>query len=88
MYVVDLGTDTLNIYRFDETTGQFHSNGNQLQTKPGSGPRHIIFHSNYPFAFVCNELDSTISIYRVDASIGKLEHLQTLSTRRQQDIQS
>ena len=85
LYLVDLGTDTVSVYRFDPASGQAKLVGDRIKTAPGAGPRHIIFHSNKPLAFVCNELNSTVDVYRVDASLGQLEHLQTISTRRQQD---
>jgi 6-phosphogluconolactonase len=85
LYVVDLGTDTLNIYRFDDTTGNMSLSGNRIQTAPGAGPRHMLFHPNKPLAFVCNELNSTVNVYRTDRSNGQLELLQTIQTRRDND---
>lgn len=84
-YVVDLGTDTLNVYRFDDKTGQLTLVGERIRTEAGAGPRHILFHPNKSLAFVCNELNSTANVYRVDPSIGQLELIQTIKTRREQD---
>ena len=72
LYVVDLGTDTINVYHFNDTNGEVSLIGDRIKTEPGAGPRHIIFHPNKPLAFVCNELDSTINVYRINASIGQL----------------
>jgi 6-phosphogluconolactonase (cycloisomerase 2 family) len=83
--VVDLGTDTLSVYRFNGTNGEVNLVGDRIKTEPGAGPRHIIFHPNKPLAFVCNELNSTTNVYRTNASLGQLEHLQTIKTRRQED---
>jgi 6-phosphogluconolactonase len=80
-----LGTDTLSVYRFNEKNGEVNLVGERIKTEAGAGPRHIIFHPNKPLAFVCNELNSTTSVYRVNASLGQLEHLQTIKTRRQED---
>ena len=85
LYVVDLGTDTLSIYRFDDTNGEVSLIGNRIKTEAGAGPRHIIFHPNKPLAFVCNELNSTTNVYSVNSSSGQLKHLQTIKTRRQED---
>jgi len=85
LYVVDLGTDTLSVYRFNETNGEVELVGNRIKTEAGAGPRHIIFHPNKSLAFVCNELNSTTNVYRVNASLGQLEYLQTIKTRREQD---
>jgi 6-phosphogluconolactonase (cycloisomerase 2 family) len=83
--VVDLGTDTVSSYRFNATNGEAQLVGDRVKTAPGAGPRHIIFHPNKPLAFVCNELNSTVNVYRVNASLGQLEQLQTIKTRRQED---
>ncbi len=85
LYVVDLGTDTLSVYRFNDTNGEVNLVGDRIKTAPGAGPRHIIFHPNKPLVFVCNELNSTTNVYRINASLGQLEHLQTIKTRRQED---
>ena len=85
LYIVDLGTDTISTYRFNDTDGTVELVGNRIRTEAGAGPRHIIFHPNKPLAFVCNELNSTTNVYRVNASSGQLEFLQTIKTRREED---
>jgi len=85
LYVIDLGTDTINIYHYNDTNGEVHLNRDRIKTRSGAGPRHIRFHPDKPLAFVCNELDSTINVYRIDATIGKLEYQQTITTRREED---
>jgi 6-phosphogluconolactonase len=80
-----LGNDTLSVYQFNDTNGQVSLVGNRIKTVAGAGPRHIIFHPTKPLAFVCNELNSTTNVYRVDTSSGQLEYLQTIKTRRQED---
>lgn len=37
-----------------------------VQTREASGPRHVAFHPAAPYAYVINELDSTIAAYRLD----------------------
>jgi 6-phosphogluconolactonase len=85
LYVIDLGTDTINVYHYNQTTGEVRLNGDRIKTRPGAGPRHLLFHPDKPLAFVSNELDSTTNVYRIDAAIGKFEHQQTISTRRPED---
>ncbi len=80
-----MGTDTLSVYQFNDTNGQVSLVGNRIKTEAGAGPRHIIFHPNKSLAFVCNELNSTTNVYRVNSSSGQLEHLQTIKTRREED---
>jgi 6-phosphogluconolactonase len=37
-----------------------------LRARPGSAPRHCIFHPTLPVLYVNNELDSTVTVYRWD----------------------
>ena len=85
LYVVDLGTDTISVYRFDEINGELSLMGSRIKLQLGAGPRHILFHRTKPLAFVCNELNSTVNVYRVQTSCGQFEFLQTIETRRQTD---
>ena len=45
-------------------------------TKPGAGPRHLTFHPNGRFAYVVNELDSTVSVFAYDGEHGALDEVQ------------
>lgn len=48
--------------------------------RESSGPRHLAFHPHRPLAYAVNELDSTVTAYRFDASTGALAPFQRLST--------
>jgi 6-phosphogluconolactonase (cycloisomerase 2 family) len=88
LYVIDLGTDTINVYHYNDTNGEVRLHRDRIQTSPGAGPRHLLFHPDKPLAFVCNELASTINVYRIDAAIGQLELQETIPTRRPEDEKS
>ncbi len=61
-YACDLGTDRVMAYRFDRRTGKLTPTAQAfLFYKPGAGPRHMDFHPNGNWAYVLNELDSTIT---------------------------
>lgn len=81
-YVCDLGIDKVMIYEFDKKNGKLTPNPAQnfFPTKPGAGPRHFTFHPNNKFAFVINELDSTVISLAHDSQNGTLKELQTVST--------
>lgn len=51
-----------------------------VDTREAAGPRHIAFHPRQSYAYVVNELDSTVTRYRFDAATGALGPLQILST--------
>ncbi|WP_274364247.1 lactonase family protein [Paenibacillus thermotolerans] len=78
-YVSDLGLDTIHIYEIDRTTNKLLPAG-ECRLTPGAGPRHMAFHSVEPFAFCINELDSSISAFRVDEETGALASVGTVST--------
>jgi 6-phosphogluconolactonase len=78
---VDLGLDELLIYRFDAKNGSLIPNHPPYaKLDPGAGPRHLAFHPNGKFAYVVNELQSTITAFAYDASHGGLRKLKTVST--------
>src|SRR4030095_5120199 len=76
-FVVDLGLDRVMIYRFDGKLGKL-APASQAQLKPGAGPRHLAFHPRGQFAYVINELDSTITAFGYDSADGALNSLQTV----------
>jgi 6-phosphogluconolactonase len=80
-YVCDLGLDKVIIYKFDARAGKLApSDPAFMQTKPGAGPRHMTLRPDGKFAYVLNELDSTVSACEVDPKTGALKELQTIST--------
>jgi 6-phosphogluconolactonase len=81
-FVPDLGLDRVMIYAFDTVTGNLRPNPAQpwITTAPGAGPRQLAMHPSGRFAYVINELNSTLSAYRYDADRGAFAELQTLST--------
>jgi 6-phosphogluconolactonase len=79
--VPDLGTDQVLIYRLDPEKGSIVSNDPAFaKVAPGGGPRHFAFHPDAKFAYVNNELTSTVTAFAYDAERGALTELQTIST--------
>lgn len=78
-FAVDLGIDKVMIYRFDSRSGTLTNHG-EVQMKPGAGPRHLTFHPNNRYAYVINELDSTMTALTYDSKRGVLQSKQTVST--------
>ena len=48
--------------------------------RPGAGPRHLAFHPAGSYAYLINELDSTVTAYSYDGESGRLQPLQAIST--------
>ena len=81
VYVADLGIDQVRVYRVNAATGALTLNAAPPgQLPPGSGPRHIAFHPSNRYAFVNNELASTVTVFRHDVATGALSPVQTLRT--------
>ncbi|NML17156.1 lactonase family protein [Azohydromonas caseinilytica] len=49
-----------------------------VEAREGAGPRHLAFHPQRPWAYVVNELDSTVTAYGFDAATGALTPFQWL----------
>jgi 6-phosphogluconolactonase len=80
-FVCDLGTDKVMVFRFDAGHGRLTPNDPPfVSVKPGAGPRHLVFHPNGKFAYLVNEIDSTLSAFAYDAKTGALKELQTVSS--------
>lgn len=77
----DLGLDKILVYRFDGAKGTLVPNDvPSASVAPGSGPRHFAFHPGGRYAYVINELSSTVTAFRYNARRGTLETFQTVST--------
>ncbi len=76
--VPDKGGDQICVLRLDASTGKLAMNGPAIPARSGAAPRHIAVHPERPFAYLANELDSTIATYRWDSAAGTLAPLQIL----------
>jgi 6-phosphogluconolactonase (cycloisomerase 2 family) len=78
--VPDKGLDRVYVYQLDVARGRLIAiDPPYVQAPAGAGPRHVDFHPEKPWAYVVNELSSSISAYRFDAG-GALTLMQTIST--------
>jgi 6-phosphogluconolactonase len=81
VFVPDLGTDELVVYGWDRESGKLERRDDLcFKARPGAGPRHMVLHPRLPFAYVVNELDSTVSVLSLDAAQPSFEEIQTIST--------
>ena len=79
LFVADLGTDKLNIYRYRDSKVPALTPATPafVSTKPGSGPRHMDFSADGKFLYVVQELVAAVTVYSVDGA--KLTEIQTIS---------
>lgn len=58
----DLGTDELVFYTVQQPTNQLRRM-HAVAVKPGSGPRHAVFHPSKHILYVANEISCTVAVY-------------------------
>ncbi|HLZ09973.1 MAG TPA: lactonase family protein [Chloroflexota bacterium] len=79
--VCDKGIDKVMVYRIDRKPGQLVPNSPPFViARPGSAPRHLAFHPSGRYAFVINEIASTLTSYAFDGETGALAEIETVST--------
>jgi 6-phosphogluconolactonase len=80
-FAADLGLDKVLVYRFDSQQGTLAPHEPpSASVAPGAGPRHFAFHPSGRFAYVINELNSTVTAFQYDASAGVLREIQAVTT--------
>lgn len=80
-FCADLGMDKVMIYRLDARQGKLVPNTPAFApVKAGAGPRHFTLHRNGKFAYVINELDSTVTAFAYDKTRGTLKEIQVVPT--------
>ncbi|WP_197933087.1 lactonase family protein [Spirosoma aureum] len=73
VYVADLTTDKLNIFDVDAKTSTVKpASTPYVSVKPGSGPRHFTFHPNGKYAYLVEELTSTVAVLSRNPKTGAL----------------
>ena len=81
VFVCDLGLDKVLTYRFDAEHGKLiPAEPPFASLKPGAGPRHLVFRPDGKYAYVINELNSTITAFAYNPTSGALTEVQTVSS--------
>jgi 6-phosphogluconolactonase len=79
LFVPDLGTDQIKIYKIDAAKRTFIPNDPAfVAVKAGLGPRHFAFGKDGRFAYVVCEMGSSVVAFSYDAAKGQLTPLQTI----------
>ena len=80
IYVADLGNDKIWIFDLNIEKAELNPNAQPfVKLEEGAGPRHFTFSKNEEFAYSINELNSTVTVFRVKEN-GGLEIIQTVSS--------
>ncbi|HUC28452.1 MAG TPA: lactonase family protein [Candidatus Acidoferrum sp.] len=79
--VDDLGLDELLVYKFDSSRGTLTANDPAFaKVEAGAGPRHYALHPNGKFAYVVDEMGSSVTAFSADLGPGTFHSLQNIST--------
>ncbi len=80
VYITDLGNDRVWIFDLNEENKSLQPNKTPfVQLEKGSGPRHFAFSKTNDFAYTINELNSSISAFKIQEN-GELTHLMNISS--------
>jgi 6-phosphogluconolactonase len=80
-FVPDLGLDRVMVYSFDAKRGKLTpADKPYIEVTPGAGPRQLTIHPGGEYAYLINELNSTVTAFRYNAGNGTLREIQTVST--------
>lgn len=75
-----LGNDLINVFRFDEATGNLEPNTPpSISVKEKTGPRHFVFHPNGKLIYMLGELDATVHVFDYEDDKGRLKEKQSAS---------
>lgn len=81
LYVADLGTDRIYIYEFDSDNGTLTpAKTPEVLVNRGSGPRHFTFHPSGKFAYLAEELTSSVCTFAVNKTTGSLTVIEDAVT--------
>ncbi len=84
VFVQDLGTDHIYQYRLDTKHTQLNTRSSvTINLHAGAGPRHLIFHPSQPFAYLMNEINSSVVVFDYQPQPGSVNCLlpkQTISS--------
>ncbi|HKJ33213.1 MAG TPA: lactonase family protein [Balneolales bacterium] len=81
VYASDLGTDKIYTYIVDYQNGSLTPGKPPfIKTKPGDGPRHLVFTNSSKYAYSVHEMGSSVTAYRYDAQNGSLHFIKRYST--------
>lgn len=78
-YVPDLGIDKIMIYKIDIPDGTLNPSGFAEVPGGGMGPRHMKWSADGKYAYVLNELDLSLSVFKPGEKEGALQWIATKS---------
>ncbi|UAJ65073.1 6-phosphogluconolactonase [Candidatus Schneideria nysicola] len=74
IWVPCLKEDMIKLFYISKSKDEYliNTNSKNIYLPLGSGPRHMVFHSNGKYAYVINELNNTICVFKIEKEIPKI----------------
>jgi 6-phosphogluconolactonase len=79
LLIPDLGLDKVFVYALDSATGKL-TLASTTDTRPGFGPRHMLFGRGGKFVYVLGEMASAVAVMSYDKKTGKLTLVENTDT--------
>ncbi|HWP18821.1 MAG TPA: beta-propeller fold lactonase family protein [Burkholderiaceae bacterium] len=79
VYATSLGADRIHRYTLHLPPGRLEP-AEVVPTRPGAGPRHLVFDREGTRLYLLNELDAGLDVYAREPGSGELQHLHTAWT--------
>jgi len=82
LLAANLGSDEEHVYAFNPKAQipLMNMKDSVVPLKPGTGPRHIVFHPVKSNVYIVGELTGTVDAFHFDTLSGKLTHFQRIRT--------
>lgn len=81
LFVADVGTDHVNVYELNQTTGKLRPI-DIIRSEMNSGPRHIVFSRKGNYLYIVHEIKNTVDVYsfRLVNDMPEFERIQSIPT--------
>ena len=79
LLIPDLGLDKVFVYALDGSSGKLNL-ASTADTRPGFGPRHMLFGKDGRFVYVLGEMASAVALMSYDKKAGKLTLVENIDT--------
>jgi 6-phosphogluconolactonase len=79
LLIPDLGLDKVFVYALDGASGKL-TLASTADTRPGFGPRHMLFGKDGRFVYVLGEMASAVALMSYDKKTGKLTLVENIDT--------
>ncbi|ALM83627.1 lactonase family protein [Bordetella sp. N] len=75
VYATSVDGDCILVYRLDVASGRL-TEAAVVPARPGSGPRHLVFHPTLDMLYCVNEHAGSLAAYSIDRKTGALQEVQ------------